>query len=356
MRIAVASGKGGTGKTTVAVGLAQALAQSMEAESAGGEASGPAALEPGKNEPAASNPEVSKPAAPEPVRLLDCDVEEPNAHLFLGAEETDRRPFAVKVPRIDEQKCTSCGKCVEFCEYHAIAQFGKKIMVFDNLCHGCGGCSILCPERAISEEDRPIGELIEGCTQGGADGEAQNGAASAIRTLYGLLDVGEVLAPPLIRAVKREGGGYTHEKFKLRGEENGPTAGDRGAGGTIIVDSPPGTTCPMVTAVKDADFGLLVTENTPFGLHDLDLAVETLGEMNIPMGVVINRADVGHAEVEEYCRRQNIPVLLKIPYDEEVAAGYAKGKSIVQSNPSYGEELRRLYRRMAAILKERESA
>jgi MinD superfamily P-loop ATPase len=296
------------------------------------------------------------------VRLLDCDVEEPNAHLFLGAEETGRKPFAVKVPRIDEQKCTSCGKCVEFCEYHALARFGQKVMVFDNLCHGCGGCSIICPEGAISEEDRPIGELIEGrVRRGGSEpsgsrssSDSRSGSRSAgIRTLYGLLDVGEVLAPPFIRAVKREGGGYVHEKFKLRGDEGGPAAVDRGAAGAIIVDSPPGTTCPMVTAVKDADFGLLVTENTPFGLHDLELAVETLSEMNIPMGVVINRADVGHAEVKEYCRKQHIPVLLEIPYDEEVAAGYAKGQSIVRSNLRYGDELRRLYRRIEEIVQQR---
>jgi MinD superfamily P-loop ATPase len=297
------------------------------------------------------------------VRLLDCDVEEPNAHLFLGAEETGRKPFAVKVPRIDEQKCTSCGKCVEFCEYNALAQFGKKIMVFDNLCHGCGGCSILCPEGAIYEEDRPIGELIEGRVRRGGSESSNSRFRSAsrsagIRTLYGLLDVGEVLAPPLIRAVKREGGGYVHEKFKLRGDEDEADR-ETGAGvtyqgeGDVIVDSPPGTTCPMVTAVKDADFGLLVTENTPFGLHDLELAVETLSEMNIPMGVVINRADVGHAEVKEYCRKQHIPVLLEIPYDEGVAAGYAKGQSIVRSNPRYGEEFRRLYRRIVGIVQQR---
>ena len=336
MRIAVASGKGGTGKTTVAVGLAQALAQSMEMET-----DGAAWSEPGV-------PEA------EPVRLLDCDVEEPNAHLFLGAEETGRKPFAVKVPRIDEQKCTSCGKCVEFCEYHALARFGQKVMVFDNLCHGCGGCSILCPEGAISEEDRPIGELIEGrVRQGGSEPSGSPSRSAGIRTLYGLLDVGEVLAPPLIRAVKREGGGYVHEKFKLRGDEGGSAAADRGAAAAIIVDSPPGTTCPMVTAVKDAYVGLLVTENTPFGLHDLELAVETLSEMNIPMGVVINRADVGHAELEEYCRTQEIPVLLEIPYDEEVAAGYARGESIVRSNPRYGEEFRRLYRRIEEIVRQR---
>ncbi len=318
MTIAIASGKGGTGKTTVAVGLAEALSAAI----LGGEEA--------------------------VVRLLDCDVEEPNDHLFLGAEETGRSPFSVKVPRIHEEKCSACGDCVDFCEYGALMQLGKKVMVFDNICHGCGGCSLVCPEKAIYEEDRQIGELVWGRT-GTSKTKASNvensgafetreseteklGVSSitercnAIEALRGVLDVGEALAPPLIRAVKREGG----------------ASFDR----DIIIDSPPGTTCPMVTAVKDAEFALLVTENTPFGLHDLELAVETISEMNIPMGVVINRSDVGHAEVEEFCRRKEIPVMMRIPYDETVAAGYAKGRSIIDSAPGYGERFRALYRRM----------
>ncbi len=307
MTIAVASGKGGTGKTTVAVGLAEALALSGD-----------------------------------DVRLLDCDVEEPNDHLFLDAEESSNREFSVKVPRIDEQKCTACEECVRFCEFHALVRFGAKVMVFDNLCHGCGGCSIVCPESAIREIDRPIGRLVAGRVSGGASGKVSGG----LRTLYGILDVGEVLAPPLIRAVKRDGGARPGPGGMSRTHTD-PSIGP------VIVDSPPGTTCPMVTAVKDADFALLVTENTPFGLHDLELAIETISQMGIPMGVVINRADVGRAGIEEYCSRMNVPVLMKIPYDETVAAGYAKGRSIVSSVGSYGDRFHQLYVEIKRIVEEK---
>jgi MinD superfamily P-loop ATPase len=309
MTIAVASGKGGTGKTTVAVGLAEALAASKNS-----------------------------------VRLLDCDVEEPNDHLFIGAEESANREFLVKVPRIDEQKCTACEECVRFCEFHALVRFGAKVMVFDNLCHGCGGCGIVCPEGAITEIDRPIGRLVSGKAETAGSGAAAD--AGGIDTLYGILDVGEVLAPPLIRAVKREGGALPAPVDGLRTDKDLP-------GGPVIVDSPPGTTCPMVTAVKDADFALLVTENTPFGLHDLELAIETISEMNIPMGVVINRADVGRAGIEEYCRKMDIPVLMKIPYDETVAAGCAKGRSIVSSVKSYGGLFLELYAKITRLVAEK---
>lgn len=332
MTISIASGKGGTGKTTVAVGLAEVLDRAIRR-----------AGSTGNDDSAGGSTEHARPSG---VRILDCDVEEPNDHLFLGAEETSREEFSVMVPRIDTQKCTACNECVEFCDYHALALFGNKVMVFDNLCHGCGGCTILCPEHAITEEARPIGELV-------------GGRVAGIEALYGILNVGEVLAPPIIREVKRRGGasygaaGAGSPAVSPAGDgHNDP---DNELSEHIIIDSPPGTTCPMVTAVKDSDFAVLVTENTPFGLHDLELAVETISEMDIPMGVVINRSDVGHADVEEYCRKMNIPVLMKIPYDEDVAAGYAKGRSIVQSVPAYEKKFLDLYRLIERRFAERQA-
>lgn len=309
MTIAVASGKGGTGKTTVAVGLAEA--RTADAEN--------------------SDEAV--------VRLLDCDVEEPNDHLFLAAEEIDRRPFSMMVPKIDEQKCTACGECVQFCAFNALAMIGNTVMVFDNLCHGCGGCTLVCAEGAIAEGRRPVGEIVEGKTPASA-------CSKGIETYYGILDVGEALAPPIIREVKAVGGVPDQHNAA---DNTAPSPDTR----TIVVDSPPGTSCPMVAAVTGADFALLVTENTPFGLHDLEPTVETISEMEIPMGVVINRCDVGHADVEAFCRSKGIPVLLSIPYNETIAAGYARGTSIVRSAPEYTERFRELHRAIEEILQER---
>jgi MinD superfamily P-loop ATPase len=272
MRIAVASGKGGTGKTTVAVALARALEKE--------------------------------------VQLLDCDVEEPNAHLFLsGARETETRESSIFVPRVDQEACDACGECSAFCAYGAIVRLGSRVLTFPNLCHGCGGCTLVCPRGAISEEPRVIGEVI-------------SGHSGALSYSFGRLGRGELLVPALIRDVKRE---IDAEK-------------------ATIIDSPPGTSCPMVTAVQGADYALLVTENTPFGLHDLELAVQVLRESGIPMGVVINRSDLGSAGVSEYCRSQGIPVLLEIPYSERIAAGYARGEPLLSSAPEYTETFRRLYR------------
>ncbi len=282
MTISVASGKGGTGKTTVAVGLARALEQQ--------------------------------------VQLLDCDVEEPNSHLFLQVESRESEDFSIPVPRIDNDKCTACGLCSSFCEYNALARLKDRVLVFDNLCHGCGGCKIVCPEDAITEEPRPIGKLVSAKVPG-------------VDLLYGDLNSGEVLAPPLIRAVKRVVG-----------------AGDDA---TVIIDSPPGTTCPMVTAVKDSDFSLLVTENTPFGLHDLELAVQVLNDLDMPMGVVINRSDIGHSDVEEFCREKQIPVLLRIPYSRTIAEYYARGESIVQADSEYLRQFQEMYRSIEKIVAER---
>jgi MinD superfamily P-loop ATPase len=268
MIISVASGKGGTGKTTVAVGLTLSLPN---------------------------------------VQLLDCDVEEPNAHIFLKPEIKETEKVFIPVPEIDEEKCNYCGKCREVCAYNAIAVIApndsnKKgsVLVFPSLCHGCGACSKLCPQNAIKEVKREIGI-------------AEKGSCGEIEFVQGSLNTGEAMSPPVIRQVKKS----------IKPEK------------TVIIDVPPGTSCPFVTSVKDSGFSLLVTEPTPFGLNDLILAVEVLRKLKIPFGVVINRADIGDSKVEEYCEKENIPLLLKIPFSKDLAVGYSKGIHMLEILPEY---------------------
>jgi MinD superfamily P-loop ATPase len=261
--ISIASGKGGTGKTTVAVNLALSL-------------------------PAGS------------VQVIDCDVEEPNSHLFLTPSIHRVTSVGIPVPRINESKCTYCGKCAQVCEYHAMAVILKNVLVFDELCHGCGACSYLCPEKAIFEVEREIGII-------------QEGNANGINFINGVLNIGEPMASPLIRRVK---GKIQKEKI-------------------VILDAPPGTACPVIESVKGSDFCLLVTEPTPFGLNDLELAVGMLEKLGIPKGVVINKADVGDREVWDYCQSKNIPILMEITMDRRIAESYSKGIPMVVENPSY---------------------
>jgi MinD superfamily P-loop ATPase len=263
MIITIASGKGGTGKTTVAVNLALSLPKGT-------------------------------------VQLIDCDVEEPNSHLFLSPSIHQVSSMGIPVPRIDESKCTYCGKCAQVCEYHAIAVIVKNVLVFDELCHGCGACSYLCPEKAIFELERKIGIV-------------QEGNANGINFMNGVLNVGEPMASPLIRRVK------------------GKTQKDK----IVILDAPPGTACPVIETVKGSDFCLLVTEPTPFGLNDLELAVGMLEKLGIPKGVVINKADIGDRGVWNYCKSRNIPILMEIPMDRQIAESYSKGIPIVAENSSY---------------------
>lgn len=271
--IAVASGKGGTGKTTVATSLALSLAVDRK---------------PG--------PQVS-----DPPLFLDCDVEAPNAHLFLKPSFNQLQEVGILIPQVDEARCTHCGKCAEVCQYNAIAVLGKKTLFFSQLCHGCGSCMWMCPEKAISETLEVMGTLERGPTPSGVD------------FARGVLNIGEPMAVPVIRQLKKWAVPQPCQ--------------------AVIVDTSPGTSCPVVEAVRGADFLLLVTEPTPFGLHDLKLAVEVAGELNIPAGVVINRDEIGDAGVEEFCEAEGLPILLRIPFDRSLAAGIAQGKTLVEINP-----------------------
>ena len=281
MRLAVASGKGGTGKTTVSANLARVFDS--------------------------------------PVWLLDCDVEEPNAHLFLNGRLCREETIAIPVPWVDETLCDGCGECGKFCEFHAIAILGTTPLVFPEMCHGCGGCALVCPRKAIRETDQRIGVV-------------ETLQAGRITLIQGRLDIGVAMAPPLIRAVK------------ARLPEGVPA----------ILDAPPGTSCPVIATIRGADFVLLVTEPTPFGLNDLELAVETVRELAIPFGVVINRVGIGDDRVQVYCRSQDIPVLAEIPDDRRIAEAYSRGRLIVEALPEYRglfEELAEKIMNSAALSK-----
>ena len=287
MIISVASGKGGTGKTTIAVNLALALVKDKE-----------------KN-----------------VQFLDCDVEEPNAHLFLKPVITSSESVEIPVPEIDDNKCNYCGKCAEVCVFNAIAVTKNKVLVFPGLCHGCGACTLFCPEKAISEEGNGIGILEEG-------------KAGSISFIHGLLNIGEPMAPPIIREIKKrinKDGGIKEKNNDITNHH------------ITLIDAPPGTSCPVIESIKDSDYTILVTEPTPFGLHDLILAVEVLQKLKIPHGVVLNKCDIGDHRVEEFCNKNNIPLLLFIPMDKEIAVAYSKGTPIVQINSSYKQKFSQLF-------------
>jgi len=282
MIISVASGKGGTGKTLVATSLVLSLKDR------------------------------------ERVQLLDCDVEEPNDHIFLKPVITGSETVCIPIPEIDEKKCTYCGKCAEVCVYHAIAVFAQHALVFPNLCHGCGACSYLCPEKAISEVGREIGVVEWGHSDG-------------IDFVQGRLNVGEPMPTPVIRKVKEKA---DHQ-------------------GTVVIDISPGTSCPVVESIKGSDYCLLVTEPTPFGLNDLILAVETVKELEVPHGVIINRAGAGDRKVEEYCRREGIPVLLSIPLDTDIAHLYSQGTALVEGMPQRRDGFHRVFEGIQEIVDER---
>jgi len=268
MDIAIASGKGGTGKTTVAVNLALVAAR------AGWD-----------------------------VSCLDCDVEEPNGHLFLHPAIESSDPVGIPVPQVDAEKCTGCGTCAEICAYSAIACIRKKVLTFPELCHGCGGCARACPEKAITEAPRDIGVV-------------EKGAAGEIRFVHGRLKVGEAMSPPLIRAVKRERAGNGDHAVKF-------------------LDAPPGTSCPVIVAVSGADLVLLVTEPTPFGLNDLGLALEMVRELGLPHGVVVNRHEEGNESARAFCAERDVAIFGEIPDDRRVAEAYSRGEVAVDAVPGY---------------------
>jgi MinD superfamily P-loop ATPase len=281
MKIAIASGKGGTGKTTIATNLACSIARM------------------GKT-----------------VQYLDCDVEEPNGHIFLKPDIEETQNVTIGVPEVDTELCNGCGKCGQLCQYSAIICLKDTVMTFEQLCHSCGGCMAVCPQVAIKEKQRKIGI-------------AEFGRADGIYYGAGKLDIGTIQSPALIKHVKQK-------------------AIDDG---TVVIDVPPGTSCPVIEAVKGADFVLLVTEPTPFGLNDLKLAVGMVRELKIPFAVVINQSDLGDDQVQQYCDGENIQIILEIPNDRRIAEAYSVGKMIIDVLPEYKKDFAGLYESVSQRLK-----
>ncbi|MGC8658603.1 MAG: ATP-binding protein [Desulfomonilaceae bacterium] len=277
MIVAVASGKGGTGKTTVATSLGVALGSRAQ--------------------------------------ILDCDVEEPNCHILLKPAILTSDTVSLPVPSVDLKKCSLCGKCGEVCQFSAIVPIGKTVIAFPELCHGCGSCSMFCPEKAIEEVPRNLGVV-------------ETGMAGNLEFVQGRIRIGEAMAPPLIRAVKSR---INRDKF-------------------VILDAPPGASCPVITTVKGADFVIMVTEPTPFGLNDLEIAVKAIEGLGIPMGVVINRSDIGDSGVSDFCLRKALPVLMEIPHDRKIAEGYAKGSLLIESIPEYTQKFKELPNDISKII------
>ncbi len=289
MIVAVASGKGGTGKTTVATSLALALAA---------ETAVPAA----------------EAATEEPI-LLDCDVEAPDSGLFLDLVIEGAEEVPIAIPVVDPAACTYCGMCADVCAWNALSVLPDEVLVFPDLCHGCGSCTLICPEGAISEEARRIGTLEWGRADGLAFGQ-------------GTLDTGQALAVPVIKRLKER---------HLAGADSP----------VVILDAPPGTSCPLVETLRGADYALLVTEPTPFGLHDLRLAVEVArDELGLPVGVVVNRDGIGDTGVDQYCSEERIPILMCIPLDRRIARPLSEGRALVDALPEYRPRFLELWRRI----------
>jgi MinD superfamily P-loop ATPase len=270
MIIAVASGKGGTGKTTVAVNLAFSL---------------------------------------DSIQLIDCDVEEPNVNIFLKAPLDTHEEVTVDTPQIDLKKCDYCSKCADFCMYHALAVVPEKVLVFPELCHSCGGCALVCPKEAIGWKERAIGSI-------------DHGRYHSIDFIQGVLNIGEAMAIPLLRSLKKKIDRTHH----------------------VILDAPPGTACPVIETIRGADYCVLVTEPTLFGLHDLKLMVGLLRQTTILFGVIINRDGIGNQMVEQYCQKEHIPVLMKIPHSNDIAHLYSEGIPFVESMPDWRLQFRDLFK------------
>lgn len=282
MIISVASGKGGTGKTTVAVNLALSL---------------------------------------DNVQLLDCDVEEPNSHIFIKPLLKRRYPVYVPIPIVDKKRCDGCGRCKEVCAYNAVAVTKKKVLVFPELCHGCGSCIYFCPNDALREENEEVGVV-------------EIGEKDGVEFIQGKLNIGKMTAPPVIREVKK----YIS------------------SGKTTIIDVPPGTSCPVITAIKDTNFIILVTEPTPFGLNDLSLAIEVARKLRIPFGVVINRSGLGNNDTDKYCQKEDIPILMRIPFSKKIAEVYSRGDPILKSLPEYKKKFQRLFEEIERLVRKPDKA
>lgn len=274
MKISIASGKGGTGKTLVATNLALSLNK-------------------------------------QPVQLLDCDVEEPNAHIFLKGNVTDEVTVYTQIPKVNEEQCQHCGICSEVCAFNAIALFDKTLLTFNDLCHSCGACWHLCPHNALEPMDKEIGTITKT-------------RLNDITLITGKLKIGTHISPPVIKAVKEQ------------------CLQD----GINIIDGPPGSSCPVMETVSDTDYCVLVTEPTPFGLNDLALAVEMVKTLGVPCGVVINRDDSGSVIVEQFCKENNLKILMRIPLDVNIAKSYAKGVPLVEDNRQWKEKFNELYNRI----------
>ncbi|MCG2726143.1 MAG: ATP-binding protein [Elusimicrobia bacterium] len=277
MIISIASGKGGTGKTTIAINLALAIGK---------------------------------------VHLLDCDVEEPNSHIFIKPQINSKAPVYISVPEIDKSKCDFCGKCSEVCAYKAIAALKTDVLIFKELCHGCGACEYFCPQKAIKEVNRNIGFI-------------ETGEKGNLLFTGGKLNIGEAMASPIIKEVKN----------RVKPEM------------INIIDAPPGTSCSMIESVSNSDFCVLVTEPTPFGLNDMILSVEVLRKLNVPFGVLINRSDLGDDKTVEYCENENIPIIMKIPFAKNIAKAYSQGKPIIEALPEYRKKFIALYENIKERIK-----
>ncbi|OGI29907.1 MAG: (4Fe-4S)-binding protein [Candidatus Melainabacteria bacterium RIFOXYA12_FULL_32_12] len=283
MKIAVASGKGGTGKSTVSINLAYLLSKTYK-----------------------------------DVCLLDCDVEEPNCHIFLNPCINKSEHVFMPVPEVNDSKCISCQKCAQICEFNALAFVKNFVIVFPELCHGCGGCRLICPAGAITETGREIGTVEAGIGYG-------------FNFIYGKLRIGEAMSPPLIKAVKKEA-----ENFKFQ-----------------VLDCPPGTSCPVISSIDDADFVILVTEPTPFGLYDLKLAIEVVRKLNLPLGIVINKSGENDGLIENHALSEGIKVLTKIPDDRRIAECYSRGKIILRELPEYRKNFEPLIQITREILSDK---
>lgn len=281
MRIAVASGKGGTGKTTIATSLALSLVSNGE------------------------------------VHYVDCDVEAPNGHIFLKPQITHQSNAVIRIPVINKDICSLCGRCVEVCQFHALAKIGKTIMTFPQLCHGCGSCTINCPEHAIDELANPIGVIESGVT------------AHGLIFSQGRLNISEPMATPIIRQLKRT-----------------ISANDS----IVVLDAPPGASCSVVETLRNVDFVLLVAEPTPFGVHDLKQMMGIVTEMGIPAGVIINREKSSFSPLEDLCSDFHVPILMHIPFDRQIAAGLAEGQSLIEINPNYSQRLQDVYHQISSII------